>query len=156
MVLKRLANQPALTMPIVEWIDSGRLLKTMMPIDYSEDCFTCHGNPNGILDISGYPREGARVGKLAEAINPLGPLPFYRLAVQYFPHPRLDRPAPSAGLHLRLASIVTDASTSFRTGLWSEEEPESRSDDRPTGDECCCLGDLIPLLRHGEPPHDGE
>lgn len=73
MVLKRLANQPALTMPIVEWIDSGRLLKTMMPIDYSEDCFTCHGNPNGILDISGYPREGARVGKLAEAINPLGP-----------------------------------------------------------------------------------
>jgi hypothetical protein len=35
---------------------------------------------------------------------------------------------------------------SFRTGLWSEEEPESRSDDRPPGDKCCCLGDLIPLL----------
>jgi hypothetical protein len=59
-------------------------------------------------------------------------------------------------VRLRLAGIPTDASTSFHTGLWSEEEPESRSNDRPTGDECCCLGDLIPLLRHGEPPHDGK
>jgi hypothetical protein len=68
-VLKRLANQPALTTPIVEWIDSGRLLRTMMPIYYSEDCLTCHGNPKGILDISGYPREGAQVGELAGAIS---------------------------------------------------------------------------------------
>jgi general secretion pathway protein A len=69
MVLKRLANQPASTTPIVEWIDGGRLLRTMMPIYYSEDCLTCHGNPKGILDISGYPREGARVGELAGAIS---------------------------------------------------------------------------------------
>ncbi len=69
MVLKRLANQPASTAPIVEWIDGGRLLRTMMPIYYSEDCLTCHGNPKGILDISGYPREGARVGELAGAIS---------------------------------------------------------------------------------------
>lgn len=68
-VLKRLANQPALTTPIVEWIDGGKLLRTMMPIYYSEDCLTCHGNPKGILDISGYPREGARVGELAGAIS---------------------------------------------------------------------------------------
>ena len=68
-VLKRLANQPALTTPIVEWIDSGRLLRTMMPIYYSEDCLTCHGHPKGILDISGYPREGAQVGELAGAIS---------------------------------------------------------------------------------------
>ncbi len=68
-VLKRLANQPALTTSIVEWIDGGRLLRTMMPIYYSEDCLTCHGNPKGILDISGYPREGAQVGELAGAIS---------------------------------------------------------------------------------------
>ena len=41
-------------------IDRGRLLRTLMPIYYSEDCLTCHGNPKGILDISGNPREGLR------------------------------------------------------------------------------------------------
>jgi len=69
MVLKRLANQPGLTMPIVEWIDNGRLHRTIMRIYYSKDCLPCHRNPKGILDISGYPREGDRVGKLARAIS---------------------------------------------------------------------------------------
>ncbi|MFY4727884.1 Tll0287-like domain-containing protein [Nitrospira sp. BLG_2] len=69
MVLKRLANQRASTTPIVEWIDGGKLLRTMMPIYYSEDCLTRDGNPKGILDISGYPREGARVGELAGVIS---------------------------------------------------------------------------------------
>lgn len=68
-VLKRLTHQPASTAPIVEWIDGGRLLRAMMPIYYSEDCLTCHGSPKGILDISGYPREGAQVGDLAGAIS---------------------------------------------------------------------------------------
>ncbi|MDH4080283.1 MAG: DUF3365 domain-containing protein [Nitrospira sp.] len=68
-VLTRLANQSASPAPIVEWVDAGRLLRTMMPIYYSEDCLTCHGNPKGILDISGYPREGARAGELAGAIS---------------------------------------------------------------------------------------
>ena len=68
-VLERLANQPASTTPIVEWVDGGRVLRTMMPIYYSEDCLTCHGNPKGILDISGYPREGAQAGELAGAIS---------------------------------------------------------------------------------------
>jgi general secretion pathway protein A len=69
MALMRLASQPASTTAVVEWIDGGRLLRTMMPIYYSEDCLTCHGNPKGILDISGYPREGAQVGELAGAIS---------------------------------------------------------------------------------------
>ena len=69
MVLKRLATQPASTAPVVEWIDDGRLLRTLMPIYYTEDCLTCHGNPKGILDISGYPREGAQAGELAGAIS---------------------------------------------------------------------------------------
>ncbi|NGZ04246.1 MAG: hypothetical protein CV090_14490 [Nitrospira sp. WS238] len=68
-VLQRLAHQPASTTPIVEWIDGGRLLRAMMPIYYSEDCLMCHGSPKGILDISGYPREGAQAGDLAGAIS---------------------------------------------------------------------------------------
>lgn len=68
-VLNRLATQPASATPVIEWIDGGRLLRTMMPIYYSEDCLTCHGSPKGILDISGYPKEGAQVGELAGAIS---------------------------------------------------------------------------------------
>lgn len=63
MVLKRLANQPALTTPIVEWIGNGRLLRIMMPVYYSESCLACHGNPKGTPDMSGYPREGAWSGR---------------------------------------------------------------------------------------------
>ncbi len=68
-VLRQLARQTAVTSPTVEWINGGQLLRTMMPIYYSEDCLTCHGSPKGILDISGYPREGAQVGDLAGAIS---------------------------------------------------------------------------------------
>ena len=68
-VLKRLTHQPASTTPIVAWVEDGRLLRAMMPIYYSEDCLTCHGSPKGILDISGYPREGAQAGELAGAIS---------------------------------------------------------------------------------------
>lgn len=68
-ILKGLATQSASTTPIVEWVDSGRLLRTMMPIYYTADCLTCHGSPKGILDISGYPREGAQDGDLAGAIS---------------------------------------------------------------------------------------
>ncbi|MBX3301138.1 MAG: DUF3365 domain-containing protein [Nitrospira sp.] len=69
MALSRLATRPSATTPVVEWIDGGQLLRAMMPIYYSEDCLTCHGSPKGILDISGYPREGAQVGELAGAIS---------------------------------------------------------------------------------------
>lgn len=69
MVLNRLATQPAATTSVVEWVDGGQLLRAMMPIYYSEDCLACHGSPKGILDISGYPREGAQVGDLAGAIS---------------------------------------------------------------------------------------
>ena len=68
-VLNRLAHQAAVTAPTVEWVDGGRLLRTVMPIYYSDDCLTCHGSPKGILDISGYPREGAQAGALAGAIS---------------------------------------------------------------------------------------
>jgi hypothetical protein len=69
MVLKQLASQPSSTTPIVEWLGGGQLLRAVVPIYYSEDCLVCHGNPKGILDMSGYPREGAQAGELAGAIS---------------------------------------------------------------------------------------
>ena len=68
-VLKRLATQPAVDTSITEWIDNGTTLRAMTPLYYSQDCLACHGKPRGILDISGYPREGAQEGDLAGAIS---------------------------------------------------------------------------------------
>jgi len=68
-LLKRLATQPALDTSVTEWIDHETTLRAVTPIYYSQDCLVCHGNPKGILDISGYPREGAQEGDLAGAIS---------------------------------------------------------------------------------------
>ena len=68
-VLKRLATQPALDTSIMEWNDNEQTLRALTPIYYSQDCLACHGEPRGILDISGYPREGAKEGDLAGAIS---------------------------------------------------------------------------------------
>jgi general secretion pathway protein A len=68
-VLKRLSTQAASNGPVTEWVDNGKTLRVLTPIYYSPDCLVCHGSPKGILDISGYPREGAREGDLAGAIS---------------------------------------------------------------------------------------
>jgi general secretion pathway protein A len=68
-MLKRLATQPASDNSITEWIDNQTTLRALTPLYYSHDCLACHGNPKGILDISGYPREGAQEGDLAGAIS---------------------------------------------------------------------------------------
>ncbi len=68
-LLKQLATQPTSHSPITEWIDNEKTLRALTPIYYSHDCLACHGSPRGILDISGYPREGAQEGDLAGAIS---------------------------------------------------------------------------------------
>lgn len=68
-LLKRLATKPAVDTSITEWIDNGTTLRAVTPIYYSQDCLVCHGSPKGILDMSGYPREGAKEGQLAGAIS---------------------------------------------------------------------------------------
>lgn len=73
-ILERLAGQPPNQPPVIEWTDEGTVLRVMSPIYYSEDCLACHGAPKGILDISGYPREGAQEGDLAGAISVQIPL----------------------------------------------------------------------------------
>ena len=68
-LLKRLATKLPVDASLTEWIDNETTLRSVTPIYYSQDCLVCHGNPKGILDISGYPREGAKEGDLAGAIS---------------------------------------------------------------------------------------
>jgi len=43
--------------------------RMMSPEYYAASCLTCHGSPKGSLDITGYPREGAKEGDLGGIIS---------------------------------------------------------------------------------------
>ncbi len=73
-VLKWLAGRPRAEAYVSELTEEGRTLRVVMPIYYAKDCLTCHGEPKGDLDISGYPKEGRKEGDLAGAITVTAPL----------------------------------------------------------------------------------
>ncbi|HSA61895.1 MAG TPA: DUF3365 domain-containing protein [Nitrospiraceae bacterium] len=73
-VLKWLSGRPKAEAYVSELTDEGQTLRVVMPIYYHKDCLTCHGEPKGDLDISGYPKEGHKEGDLAGAITVTTPL----------------------------------------------------------------------------------
>ena len=52
-----------------EVTDDGKYVRVLLPLFYQKACLSCHGEPKGQRDISGYPREGAREGELGGAIS---------------------------------------------------------------------------------------
>lgn len=73
-VLRWLAGRPRAEAYVSELTEEGRTLRVVMPLYYAKDCLSCHGEPKGDLDISGYPREGHKEGDLAGAITVTAPL----------------------------------------------------------------------------------
>jgi hypothetical protein len=73
-VLKWLSARPRADAYVSELTEEGRTLRVVMPIYYAKDCLSCHGEPKGDLDISGYPKEGHKEGDLAGAITVTAPL----------------------------------------------------------------------------------
>jgi hypothetical protein len=43
--------------------------RMLLPEYYGESCLTCHGAPKGETDITGYPKEGGKVGDLGGVIS---------------------------------------------------------------------------------------
>ena len=43
--------------------------RVLVPEFYSDGCMSCHGEPKGEIDITGYPKEGGRVGDLGGVIS---------------------------------------------------------------------------------------
>jgi hypothetical protein len=43
--------------------------RVMVPEYYDSSCLTCHGSPKGELDITGYPKEGAKENELGGIIS---------------------------------------------------------------------------------------
>lgn len=49
--------------------DGRPAFRMLLPEYYSESCLTCHGQPKGEVDVTGYPKEGGSEGDLAGAIS---------------------------------------------------------------------------------------
>lgn len=43
--------------------------RVMVPQYYDESCLACHGSPKGEVDITGYPKEGAKLDELGGVIS---------------------------------------------------------------------------------------
>ena len=49
--------------------DGHRAFRVMVPEYYPASCLTCHGSPKGEMDITGYPKEGDKLGDLGGVIS---------------------------------------------------------------------------------------
>jgi hypothetical protein len=43
--------------------------RMLLPEYYTESCLSCHGQPKGEIDVTGYPKEGGKTGDLGGAIS---------------------------------------------------------------------------------------
>lgn len=74
-ILKKFAQNRNLTeYASVDTVNGHSSYRYMVPLYFEEDCLSCHGEPKGALDISGYPKEGAHLGDFAGAISITAPL----------------------------------------------------------------------------------
>lgn len=49
--------------------DGAQAERTLIPEYYGRSCLSCHGSPQGEIDITGYPKEGASEGDLGGVIS---------------------------------------------------------------------------------------
>jgi len=50
-------------------LNGGDAFRVLVPEYYTEGCLSCHGEPAGELDVTGYPKEGGQLGDLGGAIS---------------------------------------------------------------------------------------
>lgn len=57
--------------PFSEFVDVGgkQAFRILVPEYYAPSCLSCHGEPAGEVDITGYPKEGGKEGDLGAAIS---------------------------------------------------------------------------------------
>jgi archaellum component FlaG (FlaF/FlaG flagellin family) len=50
-------------------VDGHPAFRVMVPEYYVASCLVCHGSPKGEMDVTGYPKEGGKVGDLGAAVS---------------------------------------------------------------------------------------
>ena len=59
---------------ISKTVEEEKSVRVMLPLYYKKNCLICHGGPKGEQDVSGYKKEGGKLGELAGAISVKLPL----------------------------------------------------------------------------------
>ena len=54
---------------IISELEDGKRVRILVPLYYMKSCLSCHGEPKGERDTSGYPKEGEKEGQLGGAIS---------------------------------------------------------------------------------------
>jgi hypothetical protein len=49
--------------------DGREAFRMLVPEYYTSGCLTCHGEPTGEIDVTGYPKEGGKLGDLGGVIS---------------------------------------------------------------------------------------
>ena len=65
----RAASFQANKATVISKIDGGNSVRVLLPLFYEKACLSCHGEPKGERDISGYSKEGSREGELGGVIS---------------------------------------------------------------------------------------
>jgi general secretion pathway protein A len=76
-ILERLANSDRPQQndtTVSETLEREKTVRVILPLYYGKACLSCHGEPKGERDITGYPREGGKEGELGGAISVKLPL----------------------------------------------------------------------------------
>ncbi len=63
------ASAPRHAEAVFSQIESGNSVRVLLPLYYENACLSCHGEPKGERDISGYSKEGGKEGELGGAIS---------------------------------------------------------------------------------------
>lgn len=50
-------------------VDGRPAFRMLLPEYYTDSCLSCHGEPKGAIDVTGYPKEGGKAGDLGGAIS---------------------------------------------------------------------------------------
>jgi signal transduction histidine kinase len=62
--------------------DGARVFRYVEPLYITDSCLECHGNPQGEMDIMGYPKEGLEAGDIAGAASIIMPADTYVRNIQ--------------------------------------------------------------------------
>ena len=54
---------------IISGLEDGKRVRILLPLYYTKSCLSCHGEPKGERDTSGYPKEGEKEDQLEGAIS---------------------------------------------------------------------------------------
>lgn len=66
----------------VTTINGSQVFRYVSPIYIKESCLSCHGDPVGEIDVTGFEKEGLKVGDMAGAVSIIMPVDLYLKGIQ--------------------------------------------------------------------------